>query len=97
LTSKARIVSVTSIGMYKGSQASNTPTTLSSSDLLDAFEEGELLPFGHTVKLYARSKALQVVFTIELQERLKGDQRYQDVIVQTCHPGMLYMLLKPLL
>lgn len=95
LVSDARIVSVSSTGMYKGSQANKSPTSLNSPDLLDAFKDGELLPAGHMFKLYQRSKALQVVFTIELQERLQRDPRYRDAVVQCCHPGKPHTLLAP--
>jgi len=75
------------MGMYDGKQASKLPTDLNSPDLLDSLKEGELIHPRDVLKLYKRSKALQVVFTIELQERLKKDQRYHNVVVQSCHPG----------
>jgi len=75
------------MGMYNGSQASKTPTDLNSSDMLDSLNEGDLIRSLDVLKLYSRTKALQVVFTIELLERLKQDQRYREVVVQSCHPG----------
>ena len=83
--SNARIVSVSSSGMYNGRQS--RPTSLNSPDLLGQFKEGDELPLDTLLGLYGRSKALQVVFTVELQERLRKDEQYRDVVVQVCHPG----------
>jgi NAD(P)-dependent dehydrogenase (short-subunit alcohol dehydrogenase family) len=87
LSSDARIVSLSSIGMYGAEFTDPLPATLNSADLLDQYEHDTKLPFPVAFALYRRTKALQVIFTIELHERIRKDSRYKDVTVQCCHPG----------
>jgi len=95
LSSNARVVSVSSVAMYSAALSSKAPTTLNSPDLLHKFSEGDAIPPNILTALYQRSKALQVIFTIELQERLRRDGRYRDVVVQCCHPGKRLYTIAP--
>jgi len=84
----ARIVQVSSQGIYNSTKLD--PTDVGSTDILTKFKEGEDLPLGLVLQLYNRSKASQVVFTKELQERLAASQKWNQVVVQACHPGNLF-------
>ncbi|KAG8900634.1 hypothetical protein FRB99_005838 [Tulasnella sp. 403] len=84
-TSDARIVQVSANALY--SSSSLTPGTLSSPDLLEKLDEGESIPLSTLLALYGRSKAMQVIWTKELQQRLARSAQWNKVVVQACHPG----------
>ena len=88
MSSQARIISISSGTIYSGEQSCANPPNLNSSDLLDEYADEAELPLATLFKLYKRTKALQVVFTMELLERLQKDEQYRNVVVQACHPGM---------
>lgn len=93
-SSDARIIQIASSGMYFGQQSFAHPSDLNSTDLYKDTPEGTEVPLAVFFAAYRRSKALQVVFTMELQERIKSDPRYPDVVLHSCHPGSWYMLRK---
>jgi hypothetical protein len=40
------------------------------------------------VALYARAKACQAIWSMTLQRKLQGTDKWKDIVVQACHPGM---------
>jgi len=83
----ARIIQVSSQGMYDSTKLD--PADVGSADILAKYKEGEHLPIGVVLQLYYRSKASQVIFTEELQERLAASQKWNQVVVQVAHPGKM--------
>lgn len=82
----ARIISISAQAIY-GTPVLD-PKDLNSTTLLDKYREGDHIPFRAMMELYAKSKAMQVVFTMELQKRLAETEKWRDVVVQACHPGL---------
>lgn len=81
----ARILQGSSIGLYVSFPL--RPGNGNSNDLLDKYQEGQSL-FGLTAfQIYARSKASQAIFTMELQRRLARSDKYKGIFVAAAHPG----------
>lgn len=81
----ARIVQTSSNGLYGSGKLD--PSDPNSSDLLGKIDEGAEMPAASNVMLYARSKAMQAVWTRELQQRLTASESQREIVVQSCHPG----------
>ncbi|KAG8891451.1 hypothetical protein FRB99_003585, partial [Tulasnella sp. 403] len=87
LTPKARIVIISSYGM-NGSPPLK-PDDMNASDLLGGTEEGGALDWKVTFELYSRTKAMQVIWARELQDRLSRSSQLNGIMVQSCHPGLV--------
>ncbi|KAG8893740.1 hypothetical protein FRB99_001724 [Tulasnella sp. 403] len=87
MSSKARIVMVSSL-------ASNFSPPLkqedmNSSDMLGKIEEGGALDWNTMLLLYSKTKAMQIIYTRELQEKLSRSSRFSGIVVESCHPGLV--------
>lgn len=85
LASDARIVTTGSHTMYGSDRI--TVDKRNSDDILGKLKEGEQMSGPAALKLYERAKAAQAAFTVELQQRLKNDPRYQGISAFSFHPG----------
>ncbi|KAG8935807.1 hypothetical protein FRC02_006357 [Tulasnella sp. 418] len=85
ITPTARIVMVSSNQIYASDRL--TLDLLNSPDIVGKVEIGQPLNFIDAMRTYARSKAMQLVFTIELQRRLEISGTWRNVTVNCCHPG----------
>ncbi|KAG8693800.1 hypothetical protein FRC08_008878 [Ceratobasidium sp. 394] len=85
----ARIVSVSSVGSYDSDPLDVFNTD--GSDILVKYESkvGTSIPFADMMQLYARSKAAQVVWTMALQRYLSQVERWKNITVHSCHPGVV--------
>ncbi|KAG9099078.1 hypothetical protein FRC06_005677 [Ceratobasidium sp. 370] len=85
----ARIVSVSSAGFYD-----SDPLDVSNadgSDILAKYESkvGTNMSYLDMMQLYARSKAAQAIWTMVLQRYLSKVERWKDITVHSCHPGLV--------
>ncbi|QRV81867.1 short chain dehydrogenase [Ceratobasidium sp. AG-Ba] len=89
MSSHARIVSVSSMGFY------GVPPldihNCDGSDVLAKYDRksGAAFVYGDMLELYLRSKACQAVWTMTLQRHLAGIDRWQNISVHACHPGIV--------
>lgn len=81
----ARIVSVSSVGYYFSVPLDER--TADASDILEKYQLGTTLPMPVMLQAYQRTKAAQAIWTMVLQRRLSRDERWKNVVVQSCHPG----------
>ena len=93
LADHARVVNVSSHGHYSADPKFLDPHDLDSHALLTGklkFREGEDLPPSSSLDLYTKSKALQVIFGRQLQQRLAASSIYakKNIIINSCHPGI---------
>ncbi|CAE6464925.1 unnamed protein product [Rhizoctonia solani] len=81
----ARIVNVSSISFFSSPpfEAHNTD----ANDIISQYEEGTILPWETMVALYSRAKACQAIWSMTLQRKLQGTEKWKDIVVQACHPG----------
>ncbi|CAE6411767.1 unnamed protein product [Rhizoctonia solani] len=84
-SSNARIINVSSISFFSSPsfEAHNTD----GSDIISQHKEGSTLPWETMVALYARAKACQAIWSMTLQRKLQGTDKWKDIVVQACHPG----------
>ncbi|KAG9084950.1 hypothetical protein FRC06_003795, partial [Ceratobasidium sp. 370] len=87
LSSHARIISTSSCGFFLSNPLDES--TVDASDLMQKYPIGEQLPYHDIVEAYSRTKAAQAVWTMVLQRRLDQDERWKDIVVQSCHPGYI--------
>ncbi|KAG8895320.1 hypothetical protein FRB99_000636, partial [Tulasnella sp. 403] len=87
LTPKSRIIILSSVGMNDSPPLK--PDDMNASDILNGIEEGGALEVEATLALYSRTKAMQVIWTRELQDRLSRTSQLSGIMVQTCHPGFV--------
>lgn len=87
MASDARIISVSSAGFYDSPPLDEQVTT--GSDVLSRYdnEAGRKISFLDMMRLYRRSKAAQVVWTMALQRRLAKREGWKGITVHSCHPG----------
>ncbi|KAG8967863.1 hypothetical protein FRC03_009150 [Tulasnella sp. 419] len=81
----ARIVQVSSAIIYRNINPLD-PKDLNFKSMAEG--TGGFLA-GTLLGLYSSSKAQQVIFTRELQRRLSKFDQFKDVVVQSCHPGLV--------
>ncbi|QRW19175.1 short chain dehydrogenase [Rhizoctonia solani] len=86
LSPNARIVNVSSISFFSSPpfEAQNTD----ASDMINRYEEGAVLPWEMMIALYSRAKACQAIWSMTLQRKLQGAEKWKGIVVQACHPGM---------
>lgn len=89
-TPDARIISVSSVGFYFSVPLDEHTTD--ASDILEAYPVGTQLPMPVMLQTYQRTKAAQAIWTMVLQRRLSQDERWKNIVVQSCHPGMCHEL-----
>lgn len=83
--SNARIVSVSSVGLYMCTPMDER--NADASDIILGYPPGSQLPFTTMVHMYSRSKAAQATWSMILQRHLSQTQEWKNVVVQSCHPG----------
>ncbi|KAB5594051.1 WW domain-containing oxidoreductase [Ceratobasidium theobromae] len=83
----ARIVNVSSIAFFSSPALDEFNTD--SGDIICRYQEGDSLPWDTMVELYARSKASQAVWSMVLQRKLQGIEQWKNIVVQSCHPGIV--------
>ncbi|KAG9126969.1 hypothetical protein FRC07_001187 [Ceratobasidium sp. 392] len=83
----ARIVTVTSIAFFSSIPLDEHNTD--SGDITSKHKEGDVLDWETMVKLYDRAKASQAVWSMVLQRKLQESNKWKDVVVQACHPGIV--------
>ncbi|QRV76617.1 short chain dehydrogenase [Ceratobasidium sp. AG-Ba] len=87
LAPDARIINVSSIAFFSCPPMDEHNTD--SSDIMVNHREGDNLPWDTIVKIYDRSKASQAVWSMTLQRKLAGSEKWKDTVVQVCHPGIV--------
>ncbi|KAF8601817.1 NAD(P)-binding protein [Ceratobasidium sp. AG-I] len=92
--SNARIVSVSSVGLYMCTPMDERNTD--ASDTILKHPAGSQLPFVTMVHMYSRTKAAQAIWSMILQRRLNQTEEWKNIIVQSCHPGEFLGLVKSL-
>lgn len=84
----ARIIQTSSLAAFS-LVGDFTPSTLNSRDIIGKEKEGDLGRIDKMFMIYGRAKALQVLWSDMLQERLAKTEAWKDVVVQSYHPGEL--------
>lgn len=91
LASNARIIMMSSIVNYHGviDVADLDRSHFIESEL--RLKNGDAMPPGSLVTLYADAKLCQVVYTRELQARINASETYRSrkIVVHACHPGVV--------
>ncbi|KAF8739008.1 Enoyl-(Acyl carrier protein) reductase, partial [Rhizoctonia solani] len=83
-----RIVSVSSVNSYFSDPLNKN--NVDNRDILTKFDNkaGAKLSFGDMVRLYNRSKAAQLLWSMALQRHLSATEGWKGITVHSCHPGL---------
>ncbi|QRV78142.1 short chain dehydrogenase [Ceratobasidium sp. AG-Ba] len=87
LSSTARIINISAFGFFLSTPLDEY--TSPARQILDNYKIGQELPYEAMIQTYRGSKAAQAIWTMILQRKLGETERWRNVVVHACHPGMV--------